>query len=303
MIHSAPGRHQPMRITPLEPPLVERILAAWSLDELAAAPSRRLDQLHRACLRHVPFENLTKLIHRQSAPRLEAARRHPPVFWREHLEIGAGGTCFATTEGFASLLIALGYTVRPIFCHLPAERRHAHVALLVETETGPRLCDTGYALAAPMPLPGRLPIRRRTRHYDMEMRAGVDGEYLLFLEDDRGRRFRYQFRDAAASRAEWIGAWNESLKPAAIYMNRLALGRFGAGVRWILHPDNRVMVLSRHNERAIVMPADEDAADRRLSRLFRLPVSLIQAARGALRDARGRATSGRARPLATPRGA
>ena len=139
-------------------------------------------------------------------------------------------------------------------------------------------------LVAPIPLPGRLPVRRCTRHYDMELRQGVDGEYLLFIEDARGRRFRYKFRDQPVAAGDWTTAWNDSLKTDAIYMSRLALGRFGCGVRWILHPDHRVMVLSRFGERAILLPPDETVANRRLAWLFRLPESLLVAARQALRE-------------------
>lgn len=273
-----------MRLPSIDTALAERILDRWQVGDLPASPTRRLEVLHAACLRQVPFENLTKLIHRRAAPRLEAARRQPAVFWQEHLGLGTGGTCFATTAGFGSLLGAVDLAARPVFCHLPAERRQAHVALIVETASGPWLCDTGYALAGPMPLPGRSPVRRRTRHYDMELRRGVDGDYLLFIEDARGRRFRYRFRDHPIAAGDWTSAWNDSLKPDATYMNRLALGRFGVGVRWILHPDHRVMVLSRRGERAMVLPSDEAAANRRLARLFRLPESLLVSARQALRE-------------------
>jgi len=273
-----------MKFAPLDRALAARILQRWQVGELPESPSRRLDLLHAACLRRVPFENLTKIMHRASASSIEAARRQAPIFWKEHLDFGAGGTCFSTTEAFGGLLAAVDLDVRPVFCHLPAERRHAHVALLVETENGPRLCDTGYALAAPMPVPGRLAVRRKTRHYDMELRPGVDGEHLLFIDDWKGRRFRYQFRDADVTLADWLGAWDDSLAPNAVYMNRLALGRFGAAVRWILHPDDRVMVLSRNGERPIVLPSDEAAANRRLARLFQLPEMLLAGARAALRD-------------------
>lgn len=273
-----------MRLPSIDTALAARILDRWRIGALPTAPTRRLELLHAACLRQVPFENLTKLVHRRAAPRLEAARRQPAIFWQEHLEMGSGGTCFATTAGFGSLLGAVELLARPVFCHLPAERRQAHVALIVETESGPWLSDTGYALAGPIPLPGRSPVRRRTRHYDMELRQGVDGDYLLFIEDGRGRRFRYQFRDQPIAAGDWTSAWNDSLKSDAIYMNRLALGRFGASVRWILHPDHRVMVLSRGGERAMVLPPEEAAANRRLARLFRLPESLLVAGRQALRE-------------------
>jgi arylamine N-acetyltransferase len=273
-----------MRFQPLDRALAARILQHWKIADLPDHPSRRLDVLHAACLRRVPFENLTKLVHRRLAPSIEAARREAPIFWDEHLAMGTGGTCFSTTEGFGRLLAAMDLDVRPIFCHLPAERRHAHVALIVETEAGPRLCDTGYALAAPMPLPGRLGVKRKTRHYDMELRPGVDGEHLLFIDDFRGRRFRYQFRDADVSPEDWYGAWDNSLAPAAVYMNRLSLGRFGFAVRWILHPDNRVMVLSRRGERAIALSNDETLANRRLSRLFQVPELMLASAREALRE-------------------
>lgn len=256
-------------------PLARSVLAAWRLDALPAGDFSRLERLHAAWLRHVPFENLTKLVHCARAGRPEEAVRRPDVFWREHLEWGSGGTCFAATEAFRWLLTELGMSARPVFADMPAERQRAHVALLVDTEKGPCLSDVGYALAAPVPLPKRGAVRRKTPHYDLEVRRGIAGEFLVFSEDDRGRRFRYRFEARPADTAEFETAWLDTVRPEAFYRTRLALGRFGERTRWLYRPPDAVTTITRRGEETI--PLAEPRVPT-LARVFELPEALVREA-------------------------
>jgi arylamine N-acetyltransferase len=203
------------------------------------------------------------------------AIRRPEVFWREHLEWGSGGTCFAATEAFRWLLSEVGLQARPIFADMPAERQRAHVALLVDTEKGPYLCDVGYALAAPVPLPKRGAVRRRTPHYDLEVRRGIAGEFLVFSEDDRGRRFRYRFEARPAAAADFEAAWLDTVRPEAFYRTRLALGRFGEQTRWLFRPPDSVTTITRRGEETIPLAEPRLAT---LARVFELPESLVREA-------------------------
>lgn len=260
-------------------PLARRLLDAWRVAPLPAGAFERLERLHAAWLRHVPFENLTKLVHCARARRPEEALRRPDLFWSEHLEWGSGGTCFAATEAFRWLLEELEIAARPVFAEMPAERQHAHVALLVETERGVCLCDVGYALAAPVPLPKSGAVRRSTPHYDLEVRRGISGEFLVFSEDDRGRKFRYRFHAQPAAEAEFEAAWLDTLRPEAFYRTRLALGRFGERTRWLFRPPDSVTTITRRGEETIRLAEPRVAT---LARVFELPEALVREACGVL---------------------
>ncbi|MFN2167330.1 MAG: hypothetical protein ACK2U9_13830, partial [Anaerolineae bacterium] len=68
---------------------------------------------------HLPYENLTKLI-RKHDPESRERRRGPTVVVRDHLRWGTGGTCFALTETFLSVLRRVGYSCRPVMCDMKA---------------------------------------------------------------------------------------------------------------------------------------------------------------------------------------
>jgi len=294
MIHDAPAA-QPGRPSPsrnrtngraadpakprhTEPGLLDRVLERWEL-ERPPATLAGLDALHAAHINRVPFENATKIVKAARAGSAESAMRGPVEFWEEHLRWGSGGTCFAATSAYQFLLRYLGFKSEVIFCHLPAHEPDAHIALLVETEQGRVLVDVGYALPAPLPLPARTALRRRTPYYDLEIRRGPQEEYLVFSEDDRGQRFRYRFTPGATSEAHFAVAWRKTFRPEAPYMRRLALGCFREATRFLYKDAGQVFEITRAGEVARALPEPLPEA---LSSLFRIPKPLLEAALAAL---------------------
>src|SRR4029077_10631398 len=75
----------------------------------------------------VPFETATKILRHAQVRDREDQPRRPELFWREHLEQGAGGTCFARVAAFAALLTDLGYEARPVLGQVEREFDHAAV--------------------------------------------------------------------------------------------------------------------------------------------------------------------------------
>jgi hypothetical protein len=79
-------------------------------------------------------------------------RRGPAEVVADHLRWGTGGTCFALTETFLTVLRRLGYRCRPVLCDMKAGA-DTHCAVLIELPEGPHLMDPGYLLHRPLPLP------------------------------------------------------------------------------------------------------------------------------------------------------
>lgn len=261
---------QPAVIVPV---MLDRVLARWGLSPLPDDPVARLKVLHAAFVRHVPFENVTKLLRARAVRNVDEARRTPGIFWSDHLSFGGGGTCFATTAAFAGLLNSAGLPAAPAFAELEKEDPRAHAVLLVQAGREAWMSDVGYALAAPVPLPGRTPRIVGTAQYDVELRRGARGELQVLTEDALGRRFRYRFRPKPASAAAYEEAWRTTLLPDAPYLARLALGRMGRRRRWLYRDPDEVVVLSRRGmrPRRVAGPAA-------LSRWFGLPEELIRRA-------------------------
>jgi hypothetical protein len=94
----------------------------------------------------VPFETVSKIERHAAVADPEEKPRMPEVFWREHLESGSGGTCFARVAAFQEVLDGLGFTSRRILGRVTSDFDHA--ALLVEASGESFLCDVGFPLPA-----------------------------------------------------------------------------------------------------------------------------------------------------------
>ena len=79
----------------------------------------------------VLFENVSKIVRHADVPDPAAKPRTPDVFWKDHLELGAGGTCFARVAAFDALLTALGFRTRRALGRVRNPNDHA--ALFVQT--------------------------------------------------------------------------------------------------------------------------------------------------------------------------
>ena len=97
----------------------------------------------------VPFETVSK-IERDAAVADPAEKpRVPEVFWRDHLESGTGGTCFARVAAFQAVLEDLGFSSRRILGRVAADFDHA--ALVVELPGRRVICDVGFPFPALLP--------------------------------------------------------------------------------------------------------------------------------------------------------
>jgi len=168
-----------------------------------------------------------------------------------------------------------------MFCQLPASDEDAHTALVVSAEGRQILVDGGYALPATVPLPDGATLRKSTPYYDIEIRRGVEDEYLVFSEDDRGQRFRYRFVLKEIGEQAFLQSWRKTFLPKAPYMRRLALGRFRDGVRYLYKDKDpgAIFVITRAGEEARPLPSVRIPT---LSKTFGLPKPLLEAAQRSL---------------------
>ena len=261
--------------------LLDRVLDKWGVTKPEVPTEAALEALHAAYLANVPFENATKLIKVARAGTAGAAIRGPVEFWEEHLRWGSGGTCFSSAAAYQFLLRYAGFPSQLLFCQLPASDEDAHTALLVTAESRQYLVDGGYALPSTVPLPDGANLRKNTAYYDIEIRRGVEDEFLVFSEDDRGQRFRYRFTLKEVGEQAFLQAWRKTFLPKAPYMRRLALGRFRDGVRYLYKDKDpgAIFVITRAGEEARPLPSTRIPT---LSKTFGLPRPLLEAAQRSL---------------------
>jgi arylamine N-acetyltransferase len=201
--------------------------------------------------------------------------RRPELFWREHLEQGAGGTCFARVAAFAALLTDLGFEARPMLGQV--EREFDHAAVWVTNRQRPWICDVGF------PLPAILPAAAG----EVETALGL----LAVSETPRGFRIRFsdgvpegprslEVFDAAAAPAEFDERWRATFRPesrflASVVLRRQARGRVVSFARGVVRVDDR------HTRLAVPLTESRPA---RLADVFEIERELLDQAFGIVGD-------------------
>src|SRR6266849_71215 len=117
---------------------VEEILEALDLSR-AEPGSGYLQALFSRFNARVPFEIASKMLRHAAVADPHEKPRRPDVFWREHADLGTGGTCFARVAAFDALLRGLGFETRKVLGRV--ERDFDHAALRVEGGIGAVICD------------------------------------------------------------------------------------------------------------------------------------------------------------------
>jgi len=92
-------------------PLHERVLARLGFSHRPEPSPEGLRALYAAWCRHVPFDNVRKLIHVRSGNGLPLPGGEAGDFFGAWLRHGTGGTCWAGAGAFHSLLAGLGFAV------------------------------------------------------------------------------------------------------------------------------------------------------------------------------------------------
>lgn len=181
-----------------------------------------LGELVRAFMRF-PYENLTKIIRADREPDPIKRMRTPDIVLGDHLDIGAGGTCFSLTRFFHSVLTRCGYPSGPVMC----DRSYGpdtHCALIAEVEGSRYLVDPGYLLEHPVELPMEGSARIETPLSEARLtRLGETSQYLLSTVNGGRETIRYRLKDSDVGEAEFKKRWIDSFGWAQ--MNQLLVTR------------------------------------------------------------------------------
>lgn len=220
----------------------------------------------------VPFESASKIVRNAEVADRDARPRTPEIFWADHIESGAGGTCFARVAAFDALLSGIGFRTRRVLGRV--ERNEDHAALIVETPAGESIADVGFPLPALLPArPGRhdtalggLCVEPIDRGFSISWTEGVpEGPRSLeiFLAPVSEERFRE--------------IWRDTFQSSSKFLKHVVLRR-DLGNRAVSYAGGHVRVDDLHSRLKVPITPPRDAAlaeifgvDREiLSRAFRL---------------------------------
>ncbi len=171
---------------------------------------------------YIPWENLTKFLAKAQLTEKENRLRVPETVISEHIQNGAGGTCFSLTAALGDVLESAGYTCNPVMAEMHYGK-NIHCALLIITPDGNHfLADPGYLVPVPIPLePGK---KTRLDVYDKKLIWEPDSDsesYDMYTLEGEKKQWRYKVMMKPTSLSEFRSHWQKSFN--ATGMNSLHL--------------------------------------------------------------------------------
>lgn len=177
---------------------------------------RCLSALVRAFHR-MPFENLTKILrfHEISVPAKRP--RMPEIVMADHVDFGAGGTCFSLTFFFLQVLSNVGYVAYPVMCDR-SYGPNTHCAIIVVFKNSKCLIDPGYLMEAPILIPPHGESHQRGAFSTVRLlRLGTTSQMLLITERDGKSKIRYRLRDEPVDEKSFFQRWIDSFDWAMMH--------------------------------------------------------------------------------------
>ena len=252
--------------------MIDEVLA--SLDLSRAQPGIGfLEALFVRFNARVPFENASKILRDRDVADLAHKPRTPEIFWRDHLELGTGGTCFARVAAFDFLLGALGFRTRRLLGRV--EHDGDHSGLAVATPAGETLADVGFPLPALVPPQGD---RLDTPLAELLIERTARGTAVRWVDGvPEGPRSLELFA-AEVSEESFAEHWRKTFRPGSRFLRRVSMRR-NLENRSVSYADGCVRVDDRHSRLLLPLPGSPSAA---LSELFGIERDVLEQAFGVV---------------------
>jgi arylamine N-acetyltransferase len=156
---------------------------------------------------HIPYENLTKIIKKFTAPGSTERLRGPNEVIEGFIDRHTGGTCFSLTYCLGAILRGAGYECHPVMADM--KRSNIHCALVVLLKGKRYLIDPGYLLGEPVELSGTA-VSVETSFGRVELRPRAGERYDLFTFSGGEAKWRYRVKTVPVPRALFLRYWQES---------------------------------------------------------------------------------------------
>ena len=239
------------------------------------APSRgTLDELVRAQVTRVPFENISKLYRfkHQGLNGIPSIEVYLDGIERFHF----GGTCYPNNFHFCRLLRTLGYDAALCGADMPSGE-DVHAAITVTVDGRDLLVDVGYGAPFLEPLP-------RDVQHDVVLRFGRD-RYVLKPPDDQGRSRLHMYRDGELLHGyllkptprpieHFSQVVRDSFRETATFMNAVDLVRFSDTDSVVIY--NLSIIRSTVDSFSIERLNDREELVQAIEREFGIPAEIAR---------------------------
>ncbi len=158
----------------------------------------------------LPYENLTKILRAATYEEPDNRLRTPDIVLADHLDLGAGGTCFSLTNFFEQVLRFAGFDAAPVLCDR-SYGAETHCALIVNAEGRRYLVDPGYLIEAPIEIPARGESVQQGSSCTVRLRRLGESSQLMLITENSGKaKVRYRMRDLPATPQRFLDRWIDS---------------------------------------------------------------------------------------------
>ena len=231
-----------------------------ALEVTADEPSLHLfERLFSRFNSRVPFETASKILRDTDVADPAEKPRVPEIFWRDFLERGTGGTCFARVAAFDALASRLGFATRRALGRVLKDFDHA--AVFVEIGGREWIADAGFPLPALLPAGGG---EVETQVVSLAATETLRGVLVRFLSGvPEGPRKLEIFREPVGDE-KFLARWRETFDSGSKFLREVSLRRQEPS-RTTAFSRGEVRVDDLHSRARIPLPRDRP---RRLSEIF-----------------------------------
>lgn len=227
-----------------------------------------LNQLHRAHVTHIPFENLD--IHYQQWISLDADK-----FYAKIVEHKRGGFCYELNGLFYEALQDLGFEAYFIACSVfiqPLQKfgpYFAHVAIVVEHDNEQWLVDVGFGSSFPEPLKIAFDAPQKQDGVIYSMRKINDTEISLDRSFDDGQTFtpmyKFTMKPRKLSDFQEMCEFHQTSDQSPLFQKKLCSIATANG-RITLTPNH--LIITENEKRTEVEVKDERDFQQKLEKYF-----------------------------------
>jgi arylamine N-acetyltransferase len=200
----------------------------------------------------VPFESASKIVRNAAVPRLEQKARTPEIFWSDHLESGAGGTCFARVAAFQALLSELKFVTRLALGRVQADFDHA--ALRVTLEGREWIVDVGFPLPALLSGAADEVEEIETPRGSLRVTPAARGRRVEILGGVPEGPRELEIFHSPVSEAEFLKMWEKTWRPDSKFLTSVGLHREKDG-RAVSFASGEIRVDDRHSRTRLPLAA------------------------------------------------
>jgi arylamine N-acetyltransferase len=200
----------------------------------------------------VPFESASKIVRNADVPRLEEKSRTPEIFWSDHRESGAGGTCFARVAAFQALLSELKFVSRLALGRVQSDFDHA--ALRVTLGGREWIADVGFPLPALLSGEASEIEEIETPRGSLRVTPARRGSRVEILGGVPEGPRELEIFDAPVSMAEFVEKWRKTWRPDSKFLAAVLLHRENGG-RAVSFAAGELRVDDRHSRTRIPLAA------------------------------------------------